>query len=350
LADQNNPLSQKRKTGAEPSCLVCYKSRLRWGADTMKSKLTTVLSIGLIPVLFAFTADAAPPKQSTGITYNATLLNIPNGSNPSGINDAGQIVGQYSDNQHGFIYTLTNPPSVTLIRDGTANTRAYGINNAGQVVGENDVGNIAYGFLYNGGNFTNFSVPSGVPQTVALGINSTAQIVGYGGGVVSPGGVAGPYEGFLYLGSTYEVLKVPEPGARNTIAEGINSTGEIVGYWDNGTRSFGFIYKNGTYTTINVPGSTNTSLNAINDLGQIVGVYTDTNNNTAHFFIYQNGNYDPITVLLGGQALFVNGVLAVANGGGVNGINKAGQIVGLASTSNCTNCAFVADPGVKPKK
>jgi hypothetical protein len=44
----------------------------------MKSKLTTVFCIGLIPVLFgiAFPADAAP-KQSTGITYNATLLNIP---------------------------------------------------------------------------------------------------------------------------------------------------------------------------------------------------------------------------------------------------------------------------------
>jgi hypothetical protein len=47
----------------------------------MKSKLTTVLCIGLIPVLFgiAFPADAAP-KQSTGITYNGTLLNIPAGS------------------------------------------------------------------------------------------------------------------------------------------------------------------------------------------------------------------------------------------------------------------------------
>ena len=30
--------------------------------------------------------------------------------------------------------------------------------------------------------------------------------------------------------------------------------------------------------------------------------------------------------------------------GGVNGINKAGQIVGVVSTSNCGSCAFVADP------
>ena len=122
----------------------------------MKSKLTTVLCIGLVQALLgiAFPADAAP-KQSGGITYNATLLNIGAPASANGINDTGQIVGEYgpAGNQYGFIYTLTKAPLVTLIRDGTASTRAFGINSAGQVVGENDVGNIAYGFLYNGGKF-----------------------------------------------------------------------------------------------------------------------------------------------------------------------------------------------------
>ena len=163
---------------------------------------------------------------------------------------------------------------------------------------------------------------------------------------MSPGGVEGPYEGFLYNGSTADVLKVPMPGATNTIAMGINSTGEIVGYWQTSTSASGFIYKNGVYTVINVPGSTGTQLRAINDLGQILGVYTDTNNNTAHYFIYENGNYDAITVLLGGQV-----VLGPGMGGGVGGINKAGQIVGnVSNTSNCaSSCAFVADPVVKLK-
>jgi hypothetical protein len=82
------------------------------------------------------------------------------------------------------------------------------------------------------------------------------------------------------------------------------------------------------------------------DLGQIVGVYTDTNNNTAHFFIYENGNYDVITVLLDGQPFLGPQVQS----GGVNGINKAGQIVGWGTTSSCASCAFVADPVVKLKK
>jgi probable HAF family extracellular repeat protein len=241
---------------------------------------------------------------------------------------------------------------VTLIRDGAVNTRAFGINNAGQVVGTAAIyatAGATYGFIYNGGNFTNLSAPGVTPgnggSTVALGINSTGQIVGYAGGVVSPGGVVGPYEGFLYSGGAYQILSVP--GATNTYANGINSTGEIVGYWDSesGTREGGFIYQNGVYTAINVPGATSTQPRAINDLGQILGTYVDASH-IAHFFIYENGNYDVITVLLGGQAFLGPAVQS----GGVNGINKAGQIVGFGTTSNCLSCAFVANPVVKLKK
>jgi len=311
----------------------------------MKSKLTTVLCISLVPVLFgiAFPAEAAP-KQSTGVTYNATQLKVPVPASANGINDAGQIVGQTgtSGNQYGFIYELTPAPLVTLIRDGTTNTQAYGINNAGQVVGATDKtdGSGTYGFLYNGGNFTDFSVgttSSGGVVTYAFGINSGGQIVGEG--------LAGNYyEGFLYLGGTVEVLKVP--GATDTQAGGINSAGEIVGWWLNDTRTrySGFIYNNGVYTVINFPGSTRTILSGINDFGQIVGYYLDTSSN-AHYFIYENGNFNVITVLLGGQVV----LQGQTNTGSVNGINKAGQIVGQLFTSNCNGCAFVADPVVKLK-
>jgi hypothetical protein len=58
----------------------------------MKFKLTIVPCIGLVPMLFgvAFPADAAP-KQSTGITYNATLLNIPAPSGFNGCDDDHKI-------------------------------------------------------------------------------------------------------------------------------------------------------------------------------------------------------------------------------------------------------------------
>jgi probable HAF family extracellular repeat protein len=306
----------------------------------MKSKLTTVLCIGLIPALFGI-ADAAP-KQSSGITYNATLLNVPAPAQANGINDVGQIVGYYGpSNQYGFIYKFTEEPLVTLITntlsDRANNTQAYGINNAGQVVGATATGSGTYGFLYNGGNFTNFSVGtprSGGVVTYAFGINSGGQIVGEG--------LEGNYyEGFLYSGGAYQILNVP--GATDTQAGGINSAGEIVGWWLNDTRTrySGFIYNNGVYTVVNFPGSTRTILSGINDFGQILGYYLDTSNN-AHYFIYENGNFAAITVLLGGQVV-------QTNPGSVNGINKAGQIVGQLFTSNCNGCAFVADPVVKLK-
>ena len=164
----------------------------------MKSKLTTVLCIGLIPMLFAFPADAASPGSP--ITYNATLLNISGESVANGINDVGEIVGGVGasplgkGNKSGFIYSggsITN----TLNDDNGFNTQAYGINNGHQVVG-------------------------------ALNV----------------------------------------PGATNTYAAGINpGASEIVGWWDSGSAnaSSGFIYNNGSYTSVNVPGSTSTKLRAL---------------------------------------------------------------------------------------
>jgi uncharacterized membrane protein len=293
-------------------------------------------------LVLPFPADAAP-KQSSGITYNATLLNLPAGSSANGINDAGQIVGETgtSGNQYGFIYELTQAPSVTLIRDGTDSTQAYGINNAGQVVGSGYNGNNSYGFIYTGGNFTNFSAPGAIlGGTLAHGVNSTGQIVGYAGGAVV-GGVAGPYQGFVYSGGAYQFLNVP--GATDTVAEGINSTGEIVGYWQTSTRASGFIYKNGVYTVIDVPGSTSTQLLAIRFRSDRWGLHRYEQQHRSLLHIRKRK-------LRRDHRSSGRATVSGTASGGVNGINKAGQIVGWGTTSSCASCAFVADPVVKLKK
>src|SRR5690242_5439658 len=54
---------------------------------------------------------------------------------PSGLNEAGQIVG-YSlggEQTRGFLYT--NGSAVSITAPGSTNTFVYGINNAGQIVG-----------------------------------------------------------------------------------------------------------------------------------------------------------------------------------------------------------------------
>jgi probable HAF family extracellular repeat protein len=69
----------------------------------------------------------------------------------SGINDAGQIVGAYSDASgkfHGFLYsggaytTIDDPLVDSINGDG-----AYDINNSGQIVGYYNIGSVTQGFL-----------------------------------------------------------------------------------------------------------------------------------------------------------------------------------------------------------
>ena len=63
------------------------------------------------------------------------------------------------------------------------------------------------------------------------------------------------------------------PGAFSTQAIGIDKAGNISGWYeDQNTASHGFIYRNGTYTSIDYPGTTGgTMLFGMNDNGQIVG-------------------------------------------------------------------------------
>ena len=135
-----------------------------------------------------------------------TTLNEPSATGGStdaeGLNDAGQIVGNYSDGSgyHGFVYS---GGTYTTLDDplATVGTNAFSINDAGQIVGLYTVGSVQHGYLYSGGTYTTLDVPS-ADFTEALGINDAGQIVGIfhdGGG----------YHGFLYSGGTYTTLDDP---------------------------------------------------------------------------------------------------------------------------------------------
>jgi len=94
--------------------------------------------------------------------------------------------------------------------------------------------------------------------------------------------------GFVYDNGTYTTLI--DPAGVETFAFGINNLGQVVGSFNNcvncGNQN-GFLYSNGTYTTLNVPGATLTVPRAINDSGQIVGYYYS---GTAFApFLYSNG-------------------------------------------------------------
>ena len=196
-----------------------------------------------------------------------TLLDYPGAyyTSFSGINNAGQIVGNQCGGASaplactGFVgggsaLTAFGYPGATF-------TYANGINNLGQiaasyrvqvVVEPNSVQDFDHGLLVEGQVLTAFDI-RGAHSTVLLGINDSAQIVGYYVQLTesSPGF---RYRGFLKQGDTLHPIDYP--GALLTIAAGINNSGQVVGnYTDRYGYRHGFIKDGDQFTSFDFPGA-----------------------------------------------------------------------------------------------
>ena len=245
-----------------------------------------------------------------------------------GINDSGDIVGSYSDDEgvsHGFLDAGGSFTTVDLPDYLDYETLgAYGINGSGDIVGsfyDNTYG-IYYAFLYSGGGFA--VVDTGAAETLgAWGINSSGAIVG------SYFDATGFEHGFLDVGgnvTTIDVLSVPE-----SIAWGINDPGDIVGFYlDTSGQWHGFLDHAGSFTAIDFPGASKTFAYGINNSGDIVGVYVDSKR-LQHGFLDVGGVFTSID-------------FPGAKETQVFGINSAGQIVGQYDDSHGNSHGFVATP------
>ena len=280
----------------------------------MKRFLCGLVALGVL------VGGAGQGKAQQPLSYSFTLFDAPgavHGTEATGINNSGEIVGYYYDdrvNERGFLYsggTYTGLGVPGL----EAATFPQGINNTRQIVGWDGGGN---GFLFSGGTYTRLNVPGG-NETFLRAINDDGQIAGYYSlgsfyhafqysagrftmldvpgqfdhgalGINNAGQIVGSYtdsrnlfHGFLLSGGVYTTLEVP--GARDTAALGINNRGEIVGWYDAPIPDFhfrhGFLLKDGIYTLFDVPGSGASEFLGINDFGQIVGVYGDANGDHA---------------------------------------------------------------------
>src|ERR1017187_6708471 len=67
------------------------------------------------------------------------------------------------------------------------------------------------------------------------------------------------------------------PGASSTLAWGVNSRGDIVGYYVGADKNnHGFLLNGGRYTAIDYPGAAVTLVNGINPQGDVVGEFGAT--------------------------------------------------------------------------
>jgi uncharacterized membrane protein len=149
------------------------------------------------------------------------------------INDSGDVVGVFRLGGPGIGFLLSRGIYTAVNFPGGVGTHANGINNAGNIVGQyKDItSGPHHGFLDNGGTFTTIDFP-GATDTFASDINSSGDIVGFYK-------LGGTVFGFLDKGGSLSTIAFP--GSTGTEVYGINDQGDLVGgYADQGGMVHGF--------------------------------------------------------------------------------------------------------------
>jgi probable HAF family extracellular repeat protein len=181
---------------------------------------------------------------------------------------------------------------------GAAQTSAVGVNDSGQIVGDYvSKAGVTNGYTEIDGKFTTIDDPSAGPSFnylgAAYGINDAGTIVG------SYINSSDHYEGFIDSAGAF--TNISYPGAEATLAEDINDAGTVVGwFYDTNGGPHGFILSSGTYTEVNHPGAgtssgQGTGLNGIADNGAITGWYL-TSHNVEHGFLYKSGSFTAVNM------------------------------------------------------
>jgi hypothetical protein len=167
--------------------------------------------------------------------------------NVRGINNKGDIIGGFvafddfgnATGLHGFIFD--GKKYQTLDYPGSTGTWLTGINDNGQVVGQYTVGESIYSFLWDHDTYIPLAIPG--KNGRVSGINNRGEIIGTYDGYCASQDVIGGLS-FVYDHGSYTCFVVPDaistqPGGRfaATVATGINDRGEIVGYWTDRTTS-----------------------------------------------------------------------------------------------------------------
>ncbi len=134
-------------------------------------------------------------------------------------------------------------------------------------------------------------LPGGSDGSFAQGINNSGQVVGYSTATTGT-------RAFLYSNGVMTNLGDLPGGSDLSVAQGINNAGQVVGYSYATTGARAFLYSNGTMTNLgDLPGGSDVSLAyGINNSGQVVGYSGATTGTRA--FLYGNGVMTDINSLI----------------------------------------------------
>jgi probable HAF family extracellular repeat protein len=199
-----------------------------------------------------------------------TISPCPHGGvEPMGTNDQGVIVGTCNDGafmyQNGNVTYLAYPKATA--------TFLTGINNEGVIMGGWQRGSSTHSFAYSNGTFTAIG-----DNRLVGGINNSNTVSGTicnGKTDVCKGAV------FFQDEDGWKTHKsVKYPGAAATVLGGINDNGDVVGFTGE-PQDFVYNISSKTFTGFQVGSSVQSEAQGINNSGEIVGWYT---NDGATFF------------------------------------------------------------------
>lgn len=209
-------------------------------------------------------------------------------------------------------------------------TLANGINDFGEIVGQYDAGGgdlLAFEWL--NGHFTSLTPPPGFDYSAALAVSNNGLVTGIASTLTS-----NFTEGFVLAGGHYTVFAAgPASSVEITNPQSINYAGTVVGtdYSASGALLGSFIYQHGVATPFSVPGWAETAAFGINDFGEIVG--TVSNDGFAHSCGFLD-DHGVITILQ-----FPN-----SSQTGASSINDQGVIDGQYLAADGSYKAFLAFP------
>ena len=174
--------------------------------------------------------------------------------------------------------------------------------------------------------FTSIDVP-GAQDTVCDGINDAGNVVG------SYVGDDGHYHGFLLKNSTYTFINYP--AGTDTWMYGVNDFDQMVGWWYSGaSNTQGFEVSGGQYIgTVEDPNGSETYLWSITNTGEIVGTYSAASGSGVLYGFTDEGS------------IFATIDVPHASSTEIHGINKQRQLVGVAYDQTLTQHGFQDDNG-----
>jgi uncharacterized membrane protein len=182
----------------------------------------------------------------------------------------------------------------TIDFPGAVLTNAQGINDAGEMVGlYTDIAGKTHGFLQSGQQYRSIDFP-GTDATQALGIGPAGDIVGIYQRPGESGAV--PVHGYL-MTRRGGFFKVDYPGHQNTIAQRILADGTILGCYHDGDRTVtmhGAVLSRRGFDAL--PESMSMHNGATPDGKLIVGLFTDMVDNRGKGFILDRGTFSRLEV------------------------------------------------------